>query len=216
MNEKLTTVRKICITGGTCAGKTTVFEKLKERLDKKTHPEYKDLTVIYIPESATEMMSYGMCPFLDNLGPYEFQKMNLKNQLFREELALDAAYAMKDKNVLIVTDRSSLEQQVFVSKEDWNKILSNAHLTNEMLENSYDAVFHLVSTALGAEYAYGMISNEHRIHTLEEAREQELLAQKIWTPSKKLHIYDNTTDFSTKVNNCLHGIATFIYEEYGL
>lgn len=203
-------IKKICITGGTCGGKTKTFEKLKDVIG---FDKYKDLKVIYIPESATELMSRGISPSNDYLGD-NFQIINLKNQLRREELALEAAMKMEVENILIVCDRSSYEQQVFVDSSLWNSILFELALSNEILRDSYDAVFHLVSSAVGAEMCFGFETNEYRIHSLEQAKEQELKAQELWRGCKNFRIYPNEINFMVKIDKVINDILKFIEESF--
>lgn len=202
-------IKMISITGGTCAGKTETFNKLKEVLGY----EYDGVSIIYIPESGTEMMQRGISPLEGNLEE-EFQAINLENQLSREALCKKAASKMKKNNILIICDRTSYEQQVFVSKEEWDKILKDMNLTNDFLMNSYDAIFHLVSTAIGAEAAYGMVTNANRYHTLEQAREQELFAQKLWLNHKNFKMYPNNCSFETKRERVVNDVVNFIKENY--
>lgn len=202
-------ISMICITGGTCAGKTTAFEKLKEEL------HFSNLQVFYIPESATEVMQRGIKPFDDNVGLLNFQIINLKNQLIREDSCWEAAFLTNSENVLIICDRSSYEQQVFLENLDiWNKICEACDVKSEDLKESYDAVFHLVSTAIGAEYAFGMINNKNRIHTLEEAKEQELKAQKIWENHKNFQIFDNSVPFDRKIDNVVNSVKNYIIDTF--
>lgn len=203
------TIKQICITGGTCGGKTTAFNMLKKNLN------YPNLQIFWIPESATEMMDRNISPMEDNVGLDNFQVLNLKNQLFRENLCLEAARNCQKDNALIICDRSSFEQQVFLdTKEEFDIICNKCGTTQENLKNSYDAVFHLVSTAIGAEFAFGMINNEHRIHNIEESRIQELKAQKIWTGHKAFYIFENNVPFDKKMDNVIDSVKHFIEENY--
>lgn len=203
-------IKTICITGGTCAGKTTAFESILEDLK-----QFENLYVIKLPESATDMMSMGISPLPNILGD-NFQELNLTNQLTREMLAKDAAKKMVPENVLIICDRSSYEQQVFVDRLLWERILFRLGVENEKLMKSYDAVFHLVSTAIGAEYAYGMISNKHRIHTLEEAKEQELKAQKLWVNHPNFVMFDNSKGFQEKIDDVRDSVISYVKKNFNL
>lgn len=201
-------IKLICITGGTCAGKTTAFEAILEDLK-----QFENLHVIKLPESATEMMSMGISPLPNILGD-NFQELNLINQLTREWLAKKAAEEIKSENILIICDRSSYEQQVFVNEKLWDKILFRLGVEDEKLMKSYDAVFHLVSTAVGAEYAYGMISNKHRIHTVEEAKEQELRAQKLWVNHPNFTMFDNSKGFQEKIDLVRETVISYVKESF--
>lgn len=51
-------------------------------------------------------MQRGIKPFPDNVGLINFQILNLKNQLRREDDCWHAALNTKAENVLIICDRS--------------------------------------------------------------------------------------------------------------
>ena len=203
------TIKKICITGGTCGGKTTAFNMLKKELN------YSNLQIFWIPESATEMMDRNISPMEGNVGLDNFQILNLKNQLFRENLCLEAANICEKENILIICDRSSFEQQVFLdTKEEFDVICDKVGVKADDLKNSYDAVFHLVSTAIGAEFAFGMIDNEHRIHNLEESRIQELKAQKMWEGFENFYLFENNIPFDKKMDSVISSVKNFIEKEF--
>ncbi len=203
------TIKKICITGGTCGGKTTTFNALKKKLI------YDNLQIFWIPESATEMMDRNIFPIDNNVGLDEFQILNLRNQLFRENLCFEAAKSCDKDNVLIICDRSSFEQQVFLDDmNDFYKTCDKCGTSPEELKNSYDAVFHLVSTAIGAEFAFGMLNNEHRIHNLEESRKQELRAQEIWKDYPNFFVFDNSVPFDKKIDNVISSVKKYIDENF--
>lgn len=205
------TIKKICITGGTCGGKTTVFNMLKKNLN------YPSLQIFWISESATEMMDRNIAPLDDNVGLENFQIYNLKNQLFREELCFEAANNCVKENILIICDRSSFEQQVFLDDEkEFDEICKKCNVKAKDLKDSYDAVFHLSSTAIGAEFAFGMINNEHRIHNLEESRIQELKARKIWEGHNAFYLFENNVPFDKKMDNVINAVNKFILENFNL
>ena len=203
-------IKVLCVTGGPCAGKTTLLEKLKKELN--CH----NLKVLFIPESGTSLMVGGIKPFEDNVGLFNFQLLNLQNQLEKERMFKKAAEYMDCENVLIICDRSSAEQQIFIDKEDFNLIMQMLNVTEEELINSYDKIVHLVTAAIGAEYAYGIMSNENRIHNLEEAKKQDIQALNIWEQHKNVSVIDNSTDFITKVNKATEIVNDFIRENYKL
>ena len=73
--------KKIAITGGPCAGKTTAMQKIVEEF---TERGYK---VFVVSETATELISGGAKPFGDNpIDLLEFQRYVLEMQLSKEKL----------------------------------------------------------------------------------------------------------------------------------
>lgn len=203
-------IKVLCVTGGPCAGKTTLLEKLNKEL------VYDNLKVLFIPESGTSLMIGGIKPFEDNVGLFNFQLLNLQNQLEKERMFKRAAEYMDCENILIICDRSSAEQQIFIDKNVFNQILEILNVTEEELINSYDKIVHLITAAIGAEYAYGILSNKNRIHNLEEAKEQDIKALDIWKNHKNVSVIDNSTDFVTKIDKASEIVNDFIKENYKL
>ena len=50
-------IRKIVITGGPCAGKTTAMSWIQNEFSKLGY------TVLFVPETATELISGGVAPW---------------------------------------------------------------------------------------------------------------------------------------------------------
>ena len=69
---------KIVLTGGPCAGKTSALKAVKERFTKL------GFFVIFVPETATEIINSGVAPWF--LNPYEeFEFAIMKMQLKRKK-----------------------------------------------------------------------------------------------------------------------------------
>jgi len=74
-------VKKIVLTGGPCAGKTTALARIEEDLTEKGYK------VFVVGESATELIKSGVRPFGDKcLDMVTFQKMIMLYQLQKEEI----------------------------------------------------------------------------------------------------------------------------------
>jgi 6-phosphofructokinase len=68
--------KKIAITGGPCAGKTTAMQKIVQEFTEKGYK------VFVVSEAATELINGGIRPFGDGALPmYEFQKCIIDMQL---------------------------------------------------------------------------------------------------------------------------------------
>ena len=157
-------ITKIVITGGPCAGKTTAMSWIKEEFTRKGY------AVLFIAETATELISSGAAPW--TLTSNEaYQNCQMRMQLGKEKIYELAAQSMKQEKVLIVCDRGALDNKVYMSDEIFERILQSLHTTEEELRNNYDAVFHLVTAAKGAEAFYTTANNQARIETAEEAAE---------------------------------------------
>ena len=65
-----------------------------------------------------------------------------------------AAERMDSDKVLIVCDRGILDNLAYMSPDEFEHILKNNHLDEVEVRDNYDAVFHLVTVAKGAEEFY--------------------------------------------------------------
>ena len=91
------TVRKIVLTGGPCAGKTTAQNWISNYFSKRGY------TVLFVPETATELISNGVTPWTC-ASNYDYQSYQIKLQKIKEEIFEHAALGMKTSKVLIVCE----------------------------------------------------------------------------------------------------------------
>merc|ERR1719203_2130662 len=69
----------------------------------------------------------------------------------------------------------------------------------DLREGRYNAIFHLVTAAQGAEKYYTLENNEARTESASEARGVDQATRKAWVGHPKLHVFDNTSDFEGKL-----------------
>ena len=80
------------------------------------------------------------------------------------------------------------------------------------LRDSYDAVFHLVTAAKGAEQFYTTANNAARTETVEQAAELDDKLIAAWTGHPHLRIIDNAAGFEDKLKKLIAEIAAFLGE----
>ena len=72
---------------------------------------------------------------------------------------------------LVVCDRGAMDGKAYCSDETWEAILTQMGVdVVQLRDRQYDAVYHLVTAAVGAEEFYGSDTNAARRETVEEAR----------------------------------------------
>ncbi len=201
-NKKIT---KIVITGGPCAGKTTGMSRIQNYFTKKGY------RVLFVPETATELITGGVSPWTCSTVK-EFQKILLSLQLKKEKLFLEAARSMDGDKILIVCDRGAIDGKAFVSNLEFQNIISSINTNEIELRDNYDAIFHLVTAAKGAEQFYTKENNSARYETLEEARISDDKIINAWTGHPHLRIIDNSTDFDQKMHKLIKEISLFLGE----
>ena len=198
-------ITKIVITGGPCAGKTTAMSRIKSTFTKKGY------TVLFIPETATEFITGGVAPWTCGTNA-DYQKCQMELQLTKEKLFAQGAATMPTDKVLLVCDRGALDNKAYMNDEEFAGVLDWLGLNEVELRDSYDAVFHLVTAAKGAEQFYTTDNNAARTETVEEAAalDDKLIAA--WTGHPHLRIIDNDTEFENKLRRLIAEISSFLGE----
>lgn len=202
-------IKKIVLTGGPCAGKTTALVKVIEHFSSIG---YKVFTV---PEVPTMFTQAGMDYLTKNEAFFfEGEKATMNTQLLLEDSFEKIARTI-DQPVLIVCDRGTMDISAYLSKTQWDKIIGDLGLTNNLLRERYDAVLHLVSAADGAEQYYTTANNAQRLekadeHGLQIARELDKRVVEAWTGHPHLRVINNHEDFETKLNRVLKEISSVL------
>lgn len=185
------TVHEFVITGGPCAGKSTCLSILEQTLTKRGYK------VIVVAETATELINSGVSP--GNIPNHEFQQLVLKRSLNKEETLRDIVRFF-DKDVIILYDRGILDSKAYMALDDFALLLKAQGLSEVSARDRYDAVFHLVTAAEGAEQFYTLENNKARLETPKQARELDHKTKQAWIGHPHLRVIDNSTDFETKVS----------------
>lgn len=198
-------ISKIVITGGPCAGKTTAMSWIQSNFTKLGY------TVLFVPETATELITGGVAPWTCGSNA-EYQKCQMKLQLEKEKIFEQAALTMPAQKVLIVCDRGALDNKAYMTELDFSCVLEALACNEVTLRDTYDAVFHLVTAAKGAEQFYTTANNAARTETVEQAAalDDKLIAA--WTGHPHLRIIDNATDFQDKLKRLISEISAFLGE----
>ena len=197
-------VTKIVITGGPCAGKSTAMSWIQDEFSKRGYG------VLFVPETATELIMAGAAPWA--MSPIEFQKCVLRWQLDKERVFEQAALAMPSNKVLIVCDRGAMDNRAYMTQAEFSAIMNNIGTSEIELRDGYDAVFHLVTAANGAEEFYTTANNSARTETPEQAREVDEKLISAWTGHPHLRIIGNEQSFRDKMLSLVGEISSFLGE----
>ena len=199
-------IKKIVITGGPCAGKSTAMSWIRNAFGQRGY------AVLFVPETATELITGGVAPWTCGSNT-DYQKCQVELQITKEKLFFQAARTMEKEKILIVCDRGIMDNRAYMSEEEFHEVLKALHGSEIEWRDSYDAVFHLVTAANGAEQFYSSANNAARYETVEEAvaLDDRLIAS--WTGHRHLRIVDNSTDFEGKMRRLEAEIASFLGED---
>lgn len=198
-------ITKIVITGGPCAGKSTAMSRIQHEFTQMGY------TVLFVPETATELISGGVAPWTCKTNT-DFQKYLIKLQIEKEKIFEQAASAMNSDKALIVCDRGTLDNKAYMNTSEFSDVLESINANEVELRDGYDAVFHLVSAAKGAEKFYTTANNRARTETAEEAAalDDKLIAA--WTGHPHFRVIDNSGDLENKMDRLITEISSFLGE----
>lgn len=185
-------ISKIVITGGPCAGKSTAMSWVQNAFTQRGY------TVLFVPETATELITGGVAPWTCGTNA-EYQKCQLKLQIEKENIFEQAARTMAVDKVLIVCDRGTLDNKAYMDDIEFAEVIQFIGSNEVELRDNYDAVFHLVTAAKGAEEFYTTANNSARTETVEEAAALDDKLISAWTGHPHLRVIDNTSTFEDKM-----------------
>ena len=180
-------IKKIVLTGGPCAGKTTALMKIVEYFSGMGYK------VFTIPEVPTLYSTGGWNYLTPNRQLYyQGERAILETQLALENQFMQLAEVCT-KPVLLVCDRGAMDISAYISPEEWEEITAMAGTDSNRLHERYDAVLHLVSAADGAEQYYTTATNATRYEKADEeglrlARELDKKVINAWAGHPHLRV----------------------------
>ena len=199
------TIVRIVITGGPCAGKTTAMSWIQNAFTQK------GWLVLFVDETATQLSSGG-APWKLTRNNREYQYRVTQLMLAKEEVFTAVARTFESDKVLVVCDRGALDNRAYMSEEEFRYVLEKLNMTEVELRDHYDAVFHLVTAAKGAEEFYTYANNAARYETVEGAVKSDDRLIAAWTGHPHLRIIDNRYSFDEKMLALIREISSFLGE----
>lgn len=205
----MNTIKRIVLTGGPCAGKTSALERI---VDHFSAEGYK---VFCIPETPTLFTQAGMNYLTKNTDYFwEGEKATLEIQMALEDKFFKMAQTLT-KPCIIICDRGCLDISAYMTPEMWNKLMNMVGVTSEELRNRYDAVLHMTTTARGSEEFYTTSTNAQRYEQanaegMRMARELDKKVLEAWSSHKYLRIIENQEYFSQKAEVVVNEIEKLL------
>ena len=200
---------KIVLTGGPCGGKTTALARLSNYLRER------GFEVMTCPEAYSLLITNGM-PTTDHENQAEDMQIQVQHSVMDLMISIEDSFARvlraKGRPGVLLCDRGIMDGSAYLSSEEWNKILSSRGITNsvELREGRYDAVYHLVTAAEGAEEYYTLENNVARTETPEDARFVDSLTRNAWLGHSNLRVFDNSIDFEGKMQRLVQATAKLV------
>ena len=198
-------IKKIVLTGGPCAGKSTAMSIITQQLENL------GWKVFICQEAATHLFKAGTEISEKGLSSKEFQEQIILHQIYEEDFLQIIAQQHTYENVAILLDRGIMDGMAYVPKEEFINILEKYNYDIvSVRDQRYDAIFHLVSAAYGAEQFYTLENNEARKESVEEARIIDDKTKSVWIGHPHMRVIDNTTSFKQKVDRLIKEIFSVL------
>lgn len=179
--------RKIVLTGGPCAGKTTLTQVIARVFQEH---------VAVVPEAASLLFSGGFPRWAELAARRATQRA-----IYRVQCELEVAFAAKYPDKILVFDRGTLDGAAYWPEgpADFFRAVGTS---SEAELNRYDRVIYLESAA-AHDYARHAAANPSRTETWEEASQLDAQTQRLWTAHSRLAIVKNQRSFDAKISEVL-------------
>ncbi|MDD6023885.1 MAG: ATP-binding protein [Oscillospiraceae bacterium] len=197
------TVTTIVITGGPCSGKTSALERIRDIYTQR------GFTAIFVPETATEMMTGGLYPWNCG-GNVNFQRCLMELQQTKERMFRRAALTMEGEHVLVFCDRAAFDNRAYMTEEEFRWILQDLGTDEDTLLHSYDAVFHMTSVASGDDDLYSRATNITRYEDREGAAKLDKITMEGWKNHPYFRVIPLQDTFEEKVDILVRELDAFL------
>jgi len=155
---------KIVLTGGPCGGKTTSLARLSSYLRERGYE------VMTCPEAFSIIATNG---FSDNFNSVEGMLMQIQHSVLDLQVSIEDSFEVllraSGKPSVLLCDRGLMDGKAYLTEEEWQTMLSQRRGLHDcdFREGRYNAIFHLVTAAEGAEAYYTLENNAVRSETAE-------------------------------------------------
>lgn len=182
---------KIVLTGGPCAGKTTLAEMLARAFQH---------SVVHVPEAASLLFTGGFPRF-----PERAAREATQRAIFHVQKELEAAYAARFPDRALVLDRATIDGAAYWP-EGSDAYFQALGTTIDAELASYDRVIYLES-APEKDYLVHKAANPHRLEDWAEAKRLDLETQRLWSKHPAFVLIRNQRSFAHKVAEVLGAVA---------
>ena len=195
------------LTGGPCAGKSTALARVKSFLQNR------GFYVATVSESATFLHNNGLGFYPKS--PLMFQYAVTGTQYDHERRVRAYAASMaraENRSAVVLHDRGLQDGKSYCTEEEWATVLRGVSLPVERknLFKRYDAVFHLVTAAIGASKHYTKQSSDGKMvrhETPEQAKDLDRKLRSAWEGHPKLKVFENRGTFEDKLKSLVEHIC---------
>jgi predicted ATPase len=181
--QKPQSPRRVVLTGGPCAGKTTIADLLGKSFAER---------LIVVPESASMLIRGGFPRWREPTARAAFQ-----SAVYRSQLSVESAYDGHYQCDLFLYDRGTLDGAAY-----WPAGLDNFFKTMGTSESAelarYDQVIYLESAGQD-DYNLYYKQNPTRSEKWEEAKRLDQVTRDIWSRHPNMSVVHSQSSFQDKV-----------------
>ena len=191
-------VKRIALTGGPGAGKSSSIETIKNYLESIGYLVY------IVPEAATELDECGIDR--TKMTTYDFQNIVLTYQLEREKLFEQISELNNlDKDIILLYDRGILDSKVYTKDDDeFERLITSRGLNEQDILDRYDLVIFLETAArIGA---YTTKNNKARKEDTDEAIVRDDKTFDVWKNHRNITKIHAEKEFEIKKQNIINTI----------
>jgi predicted ATPase len=175
--------KRIVLTGGPCAGKTTITEVLDHA--------FKDRLVI-VPETASTLFKGGFPRFEEPLALEALQRA-----IYCLQKASEQSYGAHFPKQLLVLDRATVDGAAYWPKGSVN-FFPDLGTTLEHELSRYSRVIYLESAGK-EDYEFNLHRNPNRKETWEQAKKLDQETKSLWCKHPHFTVIQNNCSFSEKI-----------------
>ena len=187
-------MKKILITGGACAGKTTVLNVIKDYLEEKGY------NVNIIEEVPTKLINESITS--GKVGKMEFQELIIKTQIENEKNC--------DYDGVIIFDGSPIDSMKFINREEFDKFVKKYNTNFEEILNGYDGIIFLETVAKDYPELYSNENNKARLTDVNAAVDRNDKLFNIYNNNSKVYLIKPDKDIEVKKKKIIEVVESII------
>lgn len=195
-------MKKILVTGGACAGKTTSLKMMEKYLKENNYEVY------VVEEVPTYLISNGITSA--KVGRMEFQELIVKTQLENEK-EYEEKYGNKD-NVVVIFDGSPIDCLKFIKNEELDEFLSKYDTDINKVFRNYDEIIFLDTIAKTHPELYSNENNKARLTDVDAAIERNDKLANQYKRLGKFDLIENCESFDIrdkKIIECINKVIKY-------
>lgn len=196
-------MKKVVITGGPCAGKTTVLNVLKQEFAGQ---------ILAVPEAATLLLSGG---FPTSAAQSEHWQAIFQDAIFNVQLRLEQAFdlaAVEQEISLLVYDRGILDGAAY-TPGGVPEFCRCYNISVDDIRLRYQAVIHLESLATADPERYVRIRKNS---SLERDQQLEMATRNAWASHPRSYFIEGEWEIAEKIRQAATIIQSFLTTEGGV